>query len=568
MSRRLRKIGLVLVGTLGALVALELVLQVGAFLLHRSAAAPAGAGADVTVLCVGDSFTYGLGAADPSQSYPSVMARSPRLAGVQVINLGWPGQDSGRVLGRLPDQLATTRPSAVCVLAGYNDFWSGGEVDVAHGGFELRTVRLARLILAALRGGPDEAATEAMRAARDAPFLGAWHAGSSYFEFLPDGSIDTHEGPLDGVFSWSGDRIRIELRSADEPLELGFRIEGAETDRTLFLSGGPFPQPLPWQEGLPGATLVDRARIHVRNGDLEAAERDWRAALGDAALRGPAALALATHLTASDRAAEAVELLRALRDDGTRQPAELFRIGDALLAAGAAAEAEEVILAVAASAEVTDEVVRFLVRTALQLPDISRLDAAIRESLATRTMTDAQRIGLLGLRASIVDDDAAATGVLFEVARLDPDADVLRRTLRWHRDRHPRSAFEKLAAGLAAGERARVLDAYDRALGGEDATGEVLGANLEAAVRQIRDAGALPVLLTYPGGRADLAATIREVAERTGADLVDAYAAFATLLRSRPRADLFVADGHCNDAGYAELGRMVAARVGELLDRR
>ena len=115
MSRRLRKIGLVLVGTLGALVALELVLQVGAFLLHRSAAAPAGAGADVTVLCVGDSFTYGLGAADPSQSYPSVMARSPRLAGVQVINLGWPGQDSGRVLARLPDQLATTRPSAAVV---------------------------------------------------------------------------------------------------------------------------------------------------------------------------------------------------------------------------------------------------------------------------------------------------------------------------------------------------------------------------------------------------------------------------------------------------------------------
>lgn len=565
MARPLRKIGLLLLGTLGGLVALEVVLQVGALVLGRGAAAPAVSAGGVTVLCVGDSFTYGLGAADPTQSYPSVLGRSPGLEDVQVVNLGWPGQDSGRILARLPAQLATSEPAVVCVLAGYNDFWSGGDVEAAGEGFELRTVRLAKLILAALRGGPDEGETE--RPAAAAPFLGAWHAGSAFFEFAPDGSIETHDGPLDGVFSWSGQTIRIELRSADEPLELAYWIEESEAGRTLHLSGGPFPKPLPWQQGLPDATLVDRARIHARAGDMEAAERDWRAAMAEPVLRGPATLALAQHLTATGRAAEAVELLVALRDAQPRPPAEFHRIGDALLAAGAAQEAEAVVLAVVSAGAITDEAVRFLVRTALMLPDPARLDAAIEGALSTRTMTDAQRLGLLGLRAALVEDDAAATAVLFEVARLDPEADVLRRTLRWHRERHPRTAFESLAADLDPAERARILEAYDRALVGEDTTGEVLAANLEAAVHAIREAGAIPVLLTYPGGRADLAATIRDVASRTGTALVDAFAAFGALLESKPRAALFVADGHCNDAGYAELGRLVAVRVRELLGR-
>jgi len=174
-------------------------------------------------------------------------------------------------------------------------------------------------------------------------------------------------------------------------------------------------------------------------------------------------------------------------------------------------------------------------------------------------------LGLLGLRAALGQDDAAVTGVLFEVARLDPDADVLRRTLRWHRERHPRAVFEKMAASLAPAERDAVLAAYDAALLGEDATGEVLSQNLVEAVRTIRSAGAVPVLVTYPGGRADLAATIRSVAGQTGAALVDAFEAFESMLQTRSRAELFVADGHCNDAGYAALGRLVAERVREIL---
>ncbi len=567
MARRLRKTGLVLLGTLGGLVALEIVLQVGALVLGRAASAPAVSGDGAVVLCVGDSFTYGLGAADPEQSYPSVLGRVPGFEDVQVVNLGWPGQDSGRVLARLPAQLETVSPAVVCVLAGYNDFWSGGAVPSAASGFELRTVRLAKLILAALRGGP--ATDERARAASEAPFLGAWHSGSAFFEFRADGTIETHDGPLDGVFTWSGSSIRIELRNADAPLELAFTLTGEPGKRTLTLAGGPFPKPLAWSEGLPDGTLVDRARIHLRAGDPEAAERAWRRALEEPGLHAIAALSLARYLTEAGRPDEAIPILLALRDDPGRRPsgAALHRLGDALLAAGAAAEAEDLVLGVVENAEITDEAVRFLVRSALRLPDPRRLDAAIARALATRAMTDAQRLGLLGLRAVLGEDDAAVTAVLFEVARLDPDADVLRRTLRWHPDRHPRAAFEQLAAALPAAERARILAAWDAARAGEDATGDVLAQNLAAAVRAIRGAGAVPVLVTYPGGRPDLASIIRTVASETDTALVDAFDAFEALLASAPRAALFVADGHCNDAGYAELGRLVAARVRQILGR-
>jgi hypothetical protein len=259
----------------------------------------------------------------------------------------------------------------------------------------------------------------------------------------------------------------------------------------------------------------------------------------------------------------------ALRDDPDRRPSpvELHRIGDGLLAAGALAEAEAVVLGVVQAGAITDESVRFLVRTALRLPDPQRLDRAIADALEARTMTADQRLGLLGLRAVLAQDDEAVTRVLFEVARLDPDADVLRRTLRWHSERHPRAVFEQMAAALPSAERVRILDAYDDALGGADATGDVLSRNLRAVVGAIQAANAIPVLLTYPGGRPGLASTIRAVAAEADVALVDAHAIFDELLETRSRAELFVADGHCNDAGYAELARMVAQRVRALLER-
>jgi acyl-CoA thioesterase-1 len=74
---------------------------------------PAGA----TVLALGDSITFGTGAA-PESSYPAVLAR---LSGWNVVNAGVPGDTSAGALARLPALLKEHSPRLVLVGIGGND---------------------------------------------------------------------------------------------------------------------------------------------------------------------------------------------------------------------------------------------------------------------------------------------------------------------------------------------------------------------------------------------------------------------------------------------------------------
>ncbi|HDL77641.1 MAG TPA: hypothetical protein ENG36_02615, partial [Lentisphaerae bacterium] len=73
--------------------------------------------ANGTVLCFGDSLTYGTGAS-PDQSYPSVLAR---ITGLKVINGGVPGELSGEGRLRLPMLLQRYHPDVVVICHGGND---------------------------------------------------------------------------------------------------------------------------------------------------------------------------------------------------------------------------------------------------------------------------------------------------------------------------------------------------------------------------------------------------------------------------------------------------------------
>lgn len=80
----------------------------------RGQPVPAGA----TVLALGDSLTFGLGAASEA-SYPEVLAR---LTGWKVVNAGVSGDTSAQALARLPALLEEHRPALVLVSIGGNDF--------------------------------------------------------------------------------------------------------------------------------------------------------------------------------------------------------------------------------------------------------------------------------------------------------------------------------------------------------------------------------------------------------------------------------------------------------------
>ena len=78
------------------------------------AALPAG----TAVLALGDSITYGVGAA-PEAAYPAQLAQ---LSGWQVVNACVSGDTSAQALERLPVLLAEHKPALVIVSAGGNDF--------------------------------------------------------------------------------------------------------------------------------------------------------------------------------------------------------------------------------------------------------------------------------------------------------------------------------------------------------------------------------------------------------------------------------------------------------------
>jgi lysophospholipase L1-like esterase len=79
------------------------------------------------VVCLGDSNTYGL-RLEPKQSYPAQLealwaerVRSPTL---EVYNLGYPGMNSSRLVGDLPELLDRLAPDVLLLMVGVNDFWT------------------------------------------------------------------------------------------------------------------------------------------------------------------------------------------------------------------------------------------------------------------------------------------------------------------------------------------------------------------------------------------------------------------------------------------------------------
>jgi lysophospholipase L1-like esterase len=85
----------------------------------KGQAVPPGA----TVLALGDSLTFGTGAA-PDTSYPSVLAQ---LTGWSIVNAGVPGDTSAQALDRAGALLASHRPALVLLCIGGNDFLRRGD---------------------------------------------------------------------------------------------------------------------------------------------------------------------------------------------------------------------------------------------------------------------------------------------------------------------------------------------------------------------------------------------------------------------------------------------------------
>ncbi len=89
-------------------------------------ASPSAKEGALNILCLGDSFTFGLGTT-AENSYPKQLERllqEKNLSRVQVINGGRLGFTSSLLLKNLQTDLKRYRPAVVIVLIGMNNYWN------------------------------------------------------------------------------------------------------------------------------------------------------------------------------------------------------------------------------------------------------------------------------------------------------------------------------------------------------------------------------------------------------------------------------------------------------------
>ncbi len=120
------KISLVAAGIAGGLILTEAGLRFyGVYFRHSKAAVAASAAAKAKILCVGDSFTFGMGAPKGS-GYPShlqeILDLKYGIGTYGVINEGIPGQNSSELADRIDLLLEEYKPEVLLILTGANNY--------------------------------------------------------------------------------------------------------------------------------------------------------------------------------------------------------------------------------------------------------------------------------------------------------------------------------------------------------------------------------------------------------------------------------------------------------------
>jgi lysophospholipase L1-like esterase len=521
-ARWRRLLGLASLALATALLLLEGILQAGAYYVWRRdrqpvPEIPAGHRA---VLCVGDSWTHGMGSSDVSRhSYPAVLQellRSSTDTAWTVVNGGLSGQNSRDVLQRLPSQLDNFRPSIVCVLVGQNDFWSAPEqlpegqsdtIDFQTYRFRWRIPRLIHWIAGRLGGG--EAAGQ-VRPARAVDKSGPEWAPR------PRQQQDPYANERR---KWPYVPAAVELQTEGWRLDSEKDLVGAiaKFEAALALN----PEDMGARQAL--ASLCRRAgRAADAAGHLNLLLESWRRD-GDYWTGRSAALALNDF----GRSDEAIEIARPLVES---RPLDslLWRCrAEAEFKSGRHAEAKQSI------------------------------DKAIELAADPWAWFWRYKILAMGLQ-----DHDESVRTLFDAYVHFNDATATARDLRMAAT--VKKATERMRPVLAAfpcpeDVRQRLEILVDEAIDAiEGATARhVLAAHLPRIATLVRNAGGTPVFLTYP-----MQMPAEEVLRRAAADaevrFIDVRKRFHELLAGRSWESVRAPDGHCNDDGYRLMAQAVA----------
>lgn len=550
-----RRLWSLAIGSLLALMALEAALQVGAWIIWSRRTSDA-VGEDRCVLCVGDSFTYGLGATGEAGSYPRQLQALLRSRGEKssVVNGGWPGQSSREVLLRLPQQLLRHDPKLVCILVGVNDPVVRPErvrgedlIAAPSDGFRwrLRLPQVFGMMANWLRGG-----------SRVPAFVGTWHSGDLEVTFEADGRVVTGKDELRWLLDDQG-AVLVLPHGAVESMR--WRVDGdrltVETPsfaHTLQAGRAPAPGPLA------------RAEQALGQGAWDVAEPFLQEALRSPATAPAARARLVRVAVARGDVATRDRLLQELRADasGSAPPAIGAELAQALVAAGASEAALDVAERVLRAAPDDVRTWDVLLTQAAATGQRARVSACMHTVLAAARGDESWRPALLQMRANLTrhEQPVAALCDLYAAFLQNGDRAFLLRQIELGAGEYTSAVCEEALSGLPEAARARLRAALADD-GGEAGVLSTLRVHLERMVQLCQARKTEVWLLSYPEPDSVRDALVAGVAATTGARFVALQPAFADLLRTTPRTELFIADGHCNDRGYGVMAAAVAAAM-------
>ena len=484
-----------LLGLLFLFLLLETALRVtGAFYRPQTAhlAPPVGGDHSIRVLCLGDSFTYGIGASS-GHDYPHQLARTLQQMPVRasathtrktwtVFNGGIPGANTATVLSTLDTSLPLFQPHVVVVLAGTNNemnyagyrayldrnTWSAHLVATLH---TLRVVRLFSFMTTRFREleragkrGPSESLRQPGHG-RLAGAYKAWHQRTRPNETLPPAFLEGVDWLAVGLHQRALEAFRRGIESSTRNTHLCWGMGEAyrgllELDqaRRWFQEAHRSDPANPWPYYSLGRLALDQE-------DDPTEARNWFA-------RG----------------------MEAAPDFGNNYA------GTAIIAWTSDHQPEQAI---------------DLLRRCIQVdPD----NTDCYPELAAL----AKHLGMASETASFLENTAKGHPLAQDYARMLRVSSTPERVAAWIRT------------------------------------------DLTRIVQQVRDAGAIPVLLTYPNPE-PTNAIVTQVAQTSHCILVDLESVFLNLLdQGTPRNALFVPDGHCNDRGYGIIAQRVARTVSTL----
>jgi lysophospholipase L1-like esterase len=593
MSRLLRRI---LFATMLGMVTAEVLLQLGYCAMWWLGARPAAATAPLAradVLCIGDSFTYGMGASDPGHSYPAQLeARLRRELGphFRVENRGWPGRSSRECLEAIDGWLAEVKPRYVCIAVGINDSWrlpeelvlppptAGGSAAPAgsHGEPYVWTFRLWRLAQAFRTANPfrDQPAPEgaaATAATVVSPLVGNWQleGRAEAMRLDADGSAEVATGL--GHWSSDGDRLQVVPNGA-APIVGRWQIAGS----VLTVQVEPFGE-LRFQRS------ERPAKRNVAGEGVAAAERNDHATAVEAFTKAIADLpadvddlsglrvALVRSLCALGRSAEAAAQVDELRqrfaargDDGS---AVAFAGG--LVALGKEDEALQVVERSLPHEPQSPWVWLQYATLVSKRGDLGSARRAIDRAIGLAKAQHQPDCSFFYRTKALFfrqEPDLATFADCVVIGFLEDHRQESTRQLlaQWNGKAAEQDAALRTAAaahGLVEAEHDLLLRLRREAAGeGAEAWLAVLKSHLRQVAVHCRASGAEPIFGTYP-----FRGPIRQVGQAVASELQCQFLAiditFQRLAKDEPNRVLYVADGHCNDDGYGVIAEHYARTI-------